>query len=158
VAEIGYRRLGPDHAGEVLTVQRAAFLAEGRAYANFEIPPLVETLEQVREELTDNTIIGAFDGPRLIGSLRLTLDGPIGWISRIAVAPDQQGRGVGGGLLAAVEAELPDTVIRLQLAAGGKSAANIAMYERRGYQAFDHTTDPAGVRMVLMGKDLPGKE
>lgn len=154
MAEVLYRKLGPDDAGEVLTVPRAAFLAEGRAYANFDIPPLVETLDQVRRELADNTIVGAYLGPRLVGSLRLTVAGPVGWVSRIAVAPDQQGRGVGGGLLAAIEALLPTGVTRLQLAVGAKSAANIAMYGRRGYRSLDQTTDPAGVQMVVMGKDL----
>jgi GNAT superfamily N-acetyltransferase len=155
VRTITYRRLGPDDAGEVLTVQRAAFVAEGRLYGNFDIPPLVESLEQVGHELGTTVMTGAFDGARLVGSIRVTKDGDLGWISRISVAPDQQGRGIGAGLIAAAEEDLPPGIRRLQLSAGAKSAANIVMYERRGYEVFSRASDPAGVEMVLMGKDLP---
>jgi hypothetical protein len=97
IGEVVYRVIGPEHAGEVLTVQRAAFVAEARVYGTTEIPPLVETLDQVRHELATTLTMGAWQGSRLVGAARLTLDGPIGWISRVAVAP---ARRPGGGCLA----------------------------------------------------------
>ena len=150
---ITYRLLGSEHAGEVLTVQRAAFVAEARVYGTTEIPPLVETLDEVRRELETTIMFGAFLAGRLVGAIRLTLEGPIGWISRVAVAPDQQGKGIGSDLLGAVEAAAPPQVRRFQLAAGEKSSANLAMYERRGYLEFGHFVDSAGVELVLMGKE-----
>jgi hypothetical protein len=85
IGEVVYRVIGPEHAGEVLTVQRAAFVAEARVYGTTEIPPLVETLDQVRHELATTLTMGAWQGSRLVGAARLTLDGPIGWISRVAL-------------------------------------------------------------------------
>jgi len=35
-------------AGELLTLQRAAYLSEGELHGDFRIPPLVETLEEVQ--------------------------------------------------------------------------------------------------------------
>lgn len=148
-----YRPLGRDNAGELLTVQLAAFVAEARLYGTTEIPPLVETLEDVRRELETATVIGALLAGRLIGAIRLTVEGSIGWISRVAVAPDQQGKGIGSGLLRAVEVAAPAQVTRFQLAAGEKSRTNIAMYERRGYTEFSRWVDSAGVELILMGKD-----
>jgi GNAT superfamily N-acetyltransferase len=156
VTDVVYLRLGPDHAGEVLTVQRAAFVAEARVYGTAEIPPLVETLDEVRHELGTTITIGAVRGQRVVGSARLTLEGPIGWISRVAVAPDQQGLGIGAGLLDAVEAAAPEDVVRFQLAAGGASAANLAMYERRGYRETSRRHDAAGVELVVMAKERSG--
>jgi ribosomal protein S18 acetylase RimI-like enzyme len=153
VTAVVYLRLGPDHAGEVLTVQRAAFVSEARLYGTAEIPPLVETLEEVRRELGTTITIGAVRAQRLVGSARLTLEGPIGWISRVAVAPDLQGQGIGGGLLDAVEAAAPAGVVRFQLAAGGASEANLAMYERRGYHEVSRRRDAAGVELAVMAKD-----
>jgi len=150
---IEYRLLGPEDAGEVLTVQRAAFVAEARLYGTTEIPPLVETLDEVRRELGSTIMMGAMLVVRLVGAIRLTVEAPIGWISRVAVAPDQQGKGIGSDLLGAVEAAAPPQVRRFQLAAGNKSSASVAMYERRGYREFSRWVDSAGVELILMGKD-----
>jgi len=92
-----------------------------------------------------------------VASARLTIDGPVGWISRVAVAPDQQGRGIGGGLLDQVEAAAPPAVSSFQLCAGGQSDANLAMYERRGYREFERRRDAAGVELVCMRKPRVGR-
>lgn len=154
MAGIDYRPLGPEHAGEVLTVQRAAFVAEARVHGTTEIPPLVETLEEVRRELEATIMLGAMLAGRLVGAIRLTVEGPVGWISRVAVAPDQQGNGIGSGLLDAIEAAAPPQVRRFQLAVGKESSSNVAMYERRGYREFSRRVDSAGVELLLMGKDV----
>jgi GNAT superfamily N-acetyltransferase len=153
VHDVVYRRLGPDDAGEALTVQRAAFVAEARLYGTVDIPPLTETLEQVRQEIETTVTIGAFSGRRLVASARLSVEGSIGWISRVAVAPDQQGRGIGAGLLEQTETAAPPSVSTFQLCAGGRSDTNLAMYERRGYRPFEHRLDPAGVELICMRKD-----
>jgi len=150
--DIELRRLTPNHAGEVLTVQRAAFVDEARVYGTVDIPPLTETLAEVRSELATNITVGAFRDARLVGSARLTIEGSIGWVSRVAVAPDQQGTGIGTALLEALESEAPPAVTRFQLGAGRKSDHNIAMYERRGYREVDRIIDAAGVELVLMCK------
>jgi GNAT superfamily N-acetyltransferase len=155
VEDVTYRGLGADDAGEALTVQRAAFVAEARVYGTVEIPPLVETLDQIRQEIATTVTAGAFAGSRLVGSARLTVDGTIGWISRVAVAPDQQGGGIGGALLEWLEAAAPPPVTVFQLCAGGKSDANVAMYERRGYREFERRRDSAGVELVCLRKPRP---
>jgi GNAT superfamily N-acetyltransferase len=153
VDDVTYRTLTSEDAGEALTVQRAAFLAEARVYGTVEIPPLVETLDQISHEIETTVTVGAFAGSRLVGSARLTLDGSIGWISRVAIAPDQQGRGIGGGLLEQIEANAPPSVTVFQLCAGGRSDTNVAMYERRGYREFERRRDSAGVQLVCMRKE-----
>ena len=47
--EVVYGVIGPEHAGEVHTLQRAAFVAEARLYGTVEIPPLVETVDEIRQ-------------------------------------------------------------------------------------------------------------
>ncbi|MGA3353438.1 MAG: GNAT family N-acetyltransferase [Acidimicrobiales bacterium] len=150
---ITYRPVGSETAGEALTLQRAAFLAEARTYGSVDIPPLTETLDDLLRELETNTTIGAFLGERLVGAARLTLDGSTGWISRVAVAPDLQGKGIGSGLLEAVEAIAPPEVTRFKLGAGGRSAGNIAMYERRGYREISRTFDSVGIELIIMARE-----
>jgi GNAT superfamily N-acetyltransferase len=137
----------------VLTLQRAAFLSEARTYGRVDIPPLAETLVDIRREIAETLTVGAYLGARLVGAARLGVESEIGWISRVAVAPDLQGEGIGSGLLEALEEMAPGEVTRFQLGAGGKSAANIALYERRGYRELSRTLDVVGIELVIMAKD-----
>jgi GNAT superfamily N-acetyltransferase len=152
VDEISHRRLLPEDAGEVLTLQRAAFLAEAQLYATTNIPPLLESFNEIRREIEATYSLGAFRAARLVGAIRLTVDGSVGWISRVAVAPDQQGQGIASDLLRAVEQDAPSTVREFRLVAGFKSEENRAMYERRGYREISRTVDSADIELVVMGK------
>ena len=44
-------RLGVADAGEVLTLQRAAYVTEARAHGDLDLPPLLETLAETRAAL-----------------------------------------------------------------------------------------------------------
>ena len=152
-----FRRLGVDDAGEALTLQRAAFVSEAALYETVRIPPLIDTIDDLRRELAATITTGAFLDSRLVGSARLTLELPTGWISRVAVAPDQQGRGFGSALLREVERTAPATVRRFQLAAANRSANNIGLYRHLGYVEFGRGPDAVGIEMVFMVKPrVPG--
>ncbi|RQX00776.1 GNAT family N-acetyltransferase [Micromonospora globispora] len=121
-------------AGEILTVQRAAYLAEAQRYADPFLPPLTETLDEVRAVLAGPTIVlVARLGTRLVGSVRARIDGGTAHVARLSVVPDQQGRGIGGRLLTAVEAACPGQVGRFTLFTGLDSDENLRLYRRHGY-------------------------
>src|SRR5690606_41293323 len=86
-----------DHAGELLTLRRAAFVTEAQLYDDPHIPPLTQTLAELREDLArdDVVTIGAWEGHRMIGSVRVEIEGEKATLGRLAVAPDKQGRGTG---------------------------------------------------------------
>jgi GNAT superfamily N-acetyltransferase len=152
VDEISHRRLLPEDAGEVLTLQRAAFLAEAQLYETTDIPPLLESFDEVRQQIVATYSLGAFRASRLVGAIRLTVEGPVGWVSRVAVAPDQQGRGIASALLRLVEQDAPASVQEFRLVAGLKSVRNRSMYERRGYREISRTVDSANIDLVVMSK------
>ncbi|MCW3841272.1 GNAT family N-acetyltransferase, partial [Micromonospora yasonensis] len=88
---------GVADAGEILTVQRAAYLVEAQRYRDLFLPPLTETLDEVRAALAGPAVVlAARLGPRLVGSIRARIDGDTAHVGRLSVAPDQQGRGIGG--------------------------------------------------------------
>lgn len=43
-----------DDAGEVLTIQRAAFVSEARIYGSVDMPPLTQTLDELEAELRES--------------------------------------------------------------------------------------------------------
>jgi ribosomal protein S18 acetylase RimI-like enzyme len=143
-------------AGEALTVQRAAYVAEAQRYGAPRIPPLVETLDELRADLADPRVVGlgAWLGPRLVGSVRGRPSGERMEVVRLAVAPDMQGNGVGRRLLCAVEAAAPQQVRVLWLVTGADSQGNLRLYARAGYLRVSETADTAGVRLVLLERRL----
>lgn len=139
-------------AGEVLTVQRAAYVTEAQRYRAPDIPPLRETLDALRADLDrpDVVSIGARIGSRLVGSVRGRVQGPEMEVARFAVAPDMQGRGVGRALIAALHAATPEFVTGTWLVTGAASVDNIRFYAAAGYVPCGATTDDAGVELVRM--------
>ena len=91
-------------AGEVFTVQRAAFIEEAHLYQTLDTPALTQTLEELRAELATNSGCVALVGSRMVGSVTARSVGDLLRIGRLAVVPDLQGRGIGTRLLEAVEA------------------------------------------------------
>lgn len=125
----------PGDAGELLTVQWAAFVSEAQRYGDPLLPPLREDLDGVAAAIAEPSVIVlvALAGTRLVGSVRLRVEGAQGHVGRLAVAPDQQGRGIGSRLLAAAENAAPYQVREFRLFTGADSLENVARYERAGY-------------------------
>lgn len=126
--------LHTEDAGELLTLQRAAYVTEAAAHGDFDLLPLTQTLASLVEELSapDVTCLGVRDGHRLVGSVRLRQSGDLVELGRLIVAPDQQGRGTGTRLLLGAEDALPDAR-EFRLFTGENSTANIRLYTRHGY-------------------------
>ena len=124
---------GPGDAGELLTLQRAAWVPEARLYREPELPPLTQTLEELVAELGAGTALKAVAGTRVVGTVRARVDGAVLHVSRLAVAPDWQGRGVGSRLLAEITDRAGPGVRTAALFTGHLSAGSLALYERHGY-------------------------
>jgi ribosomal protein S18 acetylase RimI-like enzyme len=139
----GTSRLGPESAGELLTLQLAAWVAEGRLAGTFEIAPLLDTVADVARALADpsQTIWGYREGPRLIATVRTwALDPTSVFVARLGVVPDRARQGIGSAMLRLAESRLPSSTRRIELVTGVNSLDNHAFYARHGYAivATDH--------------------
>ncbi len=123
-------------AGELLTVRRAAFVAEAQIFNDPHIPALTQTLDELIVDLESEDVVtlGAWQGHRLIGSIRVGLEGGKATIGRLAVAPDLQGKGIGTQLLFAVLSYLPEDTTEVWVFTGQNSKHNIALYNKAGYE------------------------
>ena len=150
-------RLWPDDAGEVLTLQRAAYVTEAQAHGDLAMPPLTQTLDQLRAELADPAVTawGIHENGRLVASVRVRLAEPdVAEVGRLVVAPDRQGHGLGSGLLRAAEARLPRRVSLVRLFTGEHSHANLRLYRRLGYRETGRTC-AGDYELVHLAKPLP---
>jgi ribosomal protein S18 acetylase RimI-like enzyme len=147
------RRARPADAGELFTLQRAAWVAEAQRRRDPFLAPLSDDAQELRDAVQDagTTVLvaaAAEDGEhgrrgRLVGFVRLAVRGTTCRISRVVVAPDLRGRGLGSALLDAVHAhaaQLPG-VQHLELSAGTAASEDLALYRRNGYV-------PAGTRLM----------
>ncbi|MFC6368408.1 GNAT family N-acetyltransferase [Nonomuraea thailandensis] len=126
-------RAEPADAGELLTLQRAAYLSEAQLYGDPYIPPLVESLEQVRKVIEGALVLKALDGTRIVGAVRGQMSGTTCLVGRLVVAPDRQGQGLGTALLGALHEELPEAEA-FDLFTGHLSEGNLRLYRRLGYR------------------------
>jgi GNAT superfamily N-acetyltransferase len=145
---VDVRSAAPADAGEILTLQRAAWVTEAQLHDALDLPPLTQTLQGVREDLATQTVLVAVDGYRIVGTVRARLHAGVWHIGRLGAVPDRQGEGIGSVLLAAIEAAAPNGARAYELSTGPKSNRNIAFYERRGYRQV-----PAEDDLVHLRKD-----
>ncbi|TNY37646.1 GNAT family N-acetyltransferase [Thermomonospora catenispora] len=147
---------GEDDAGEILTVQRAAYLAEAQLYGDPFLPPLIETLDQLRRALTgtDTLVLKAMRGARLVGAVRGTFGGRTCLVGRLAVAPDAQGQGVGTRLLRALEERAAARADSCALFTGHLSDAGLRLCRRLGYTETHRERLAAHLTVVHMRKPL----
>lgn len=136
---------------DIRRLQQEAYLSEARLLNNYAIPPLTQTLEDIRDEFSRGVILKAVTPEQgIIGSVRgFAKDGTV-HIGKLMVRPDFQGKGIGARLLAAMEAAYPHS--RYELFTSDKSATNIRIYEKAGYAVFDERQAAPDLRFVYLEK------
>jgi len=143
-----------DSAAELLTLQQLCFQEEAEANQEFNIPPLTQSLESLREDFRTHTVLAAWQARWLVGSVRGRRDGTVARISRLFVHPDHRHRGLGTRLLAAIEAAFPG-VETYELFTGERSERNWRLYQQLGYVPFRRETVTPRLTLVHFRKRRP---
>jgi len=154
-------RMTAADAGEVLTLQRAAYVTEAQLYRDAFLPALTQTLEELVDEIESGGGLVLRKNGRIIGAVRTRVVGGLLHIGRLVVAPDVQGHGFGSILMNAAEGEAAATDEDSPLAAdaavlftGKLSEANLRLYARRGYVETHREQLQSGVELVHMRKEF----
>ena len=154
--EVSIRRLHPTEVGELVTLQRAAFLRDAQLYADPFLSSLTQTVAEIDVQLDDPewSYLGAWCRQRLVGSVRTHLEPSVVVIGRLMCAPDLEGRGIGTALLDVAERDARAHASIAELSTGSKSTANLAMYRRRGYRPVGESVGGTDWSVVTMHKTL----
>ncbi|GAA2135567.1 FMN reductase [Glycomyces algeriensis] len=150
------RALTPDDAAEVTVLQRCCWVEEAIVNDTIDIPALHESVEEVRAWLGEWSTTGLWLDGRLLGIVRTRRVGDAWDIGRLAVAPDQRGRGLGRWLLRTAEAAAGPECRRFVLFTGAKSRRNIDFYEREGYARSSDEAPDGTVALAKERADLAG--
>ncbi|MEH7155975.1 GNAT family N-acetyltransferase [Neobacillus drentensis] len=116
---------------ELFALQKASYLVEANLINFFEIPPLVETINELRE--CEESFIGYFGDSELAGALSFTIDEGGLTICRMVVHPNHFRKGIAQRLLTEVEeSHRGVTVFRVTTGKENLPAKNL--YLKNGYE------------------------
>ncbi|MEW6521705.1 MAG: GNAT family N-acetyltransferase [Thermodesulfobacteriota bacterium] len=138
-------------AGVILELQRTGYQSEAQLYNDFNLPPLTQTLAELRASFADHTILKAVVADRIVGTVRAREEAGTCRIGRLTVLPEYRRQGIGSQLMAAMEKRFPQAQ-RFELFTGEKSAANLRLYRRLGYRETKRKVLSAKVVMVFLEK------
>ena len=138
-------------AAEILELQKLAYESEARLYQDWNLPPLKQSVESMREDIAAMIVLCAREGSRLVGSVRGRVEDGVGHVGRLVVHPEVQGQGIGTLLMRHIESALP-TVRRFELFTGSRSEGNLRLYERLGYTRSREQALSSAVTLAFLEK------
>jgi ribosomal protein S18 acetylase RimI-like enzyme len=133
-------KTGPHDLQAILELQRLCFREAAERYHDPAIPPLTQTLAELKDEFTRCILLKIEINSRIIGSARAWEQDGTAYIGRVIVHPAFQNQGLGKKLMAAIEAQFPKTE-RFELFTGCRDEKNIAFYHHLGYEIFRSEED-----------------
>ena len=143
-----------DDMAELLQLQKTAFISEAELYENFNIQPLIQTLDELIMEYEDSNkyFIVLMKENRIIGSVRAEIKDDICFIQKLIVHPDYQKKGYGKMLMNEIETKFKKYK-KFQLFTGEKSDHNIRFYSKLGYRVVGKRKYIDDIHMVFMEKE-----
>lgn len=140
-----------DDACEILVLQKTAYQKEAILYDDWNIPPLTQSLPEIKKEFKMSVFVKAVLGDKIIGSVRASLNSNTCKIGRLIVHPEYQRKGIGTLLMQNIESQFPNAK-RFELFTGTRSVDNIRLYQKLGYVEYRQEDLSSKVRIVFMKK------
>ncbi|WP_066064975.1 GNAT family N-acetyltransferase [Neobacillus soli] len=116
---------------ELFELQRVSYLVEAKLINFFEIPPLLESMEDLIE--CGETFLGYFDENKFAGALSYTIEGKELTICRMVVHPNHFRKGIAQRLLNFVEEFNKEWAV-LKVSTGKENPPAKNLYLKNGYK------------------------
>lgn len=134
-------------AEEILSLQKLAYQSEAAFYDDFTLPPLLQTLEEIKVDFEKQVVLKAVHKGAIIGSVRAHVQEGTCFIGRLIVRPNFQNQGIGTKLMAELEGCF-DEAGRYELFTGHRSERSLHLYRKLGYTPFRR--EPVSERLTLV--------
>ncbi len=138
-------------AEEILSLQKLAYKSEAEIYNDFTIPPLLQTLEEIKKDFENQIFLKATIDGKIRGSVRAFIQGETCYIGRLIVHPDFQNQRIGTKLMNKIEEIFKDAE-RFELFTGHKSEKNLYLYQKLGYKVFKTVKANDRLNIVYLDK------
>ncbi|MFJ7727626.1 GNAT family N-acetyltransferase [Neobacillus sp. NPDC097160] len=116
---------------ELFELQTASYLVEAKLIDFFEIPPLKETMDELKE--CGESFFGFFEGEKLAAALSYTIDGEELTICRMVVHPKHFRKGIAQRLLEEVENNKKALRV-FKVSTGKDNTPAKSLYLKNGYK------------------------
>ena len=143
----------PD-ADEILALQRLAFISEAKIYNDYSLSPLMQTIEELKHDFSEQIFIKNVISAKIIGSVRGRVKDGTCHIGRLIVHPEFQNMGIGSDLMHEIEGVFKNQCKTFEIFTGHKSKKNIYLYNKLGYEAFRTKQITPDLSMVFMQKHV----
>jgi ribosomal protein S18 acetylase RimI-like enzyme len=140
-----------EDAIEILALQKLAYQIEAQIYNDWTIPPLLQTIEEIRNDFNTHIFLKAISKHSIIGSIRTRTMGTTCYIGRLNVHPKWQNRGIGTRLLTEIEI-MHRNIVRFELFTGSNSIKNLHLYHKLGYKEFRRESLSSNIELVYLEK------
>ena len=124
-----------DDLNEILKLQKVAYQSEAELNNNYSIQPLMQTMEEIYNEITYKTFFKYTIDNEIIGSVRTEIKNGTCYVGKLIVKPKYQNQGIGSKLLLKIE-EYHHDINRFELYTSNKSIRNLYLYNKNGYKEF----------------------
>jgi GNAT superfamily N-acetyltransferase len=142
----------PCDAGEILALQKLAFLSEARLYNDYSLPPNTQTRDEMGRDIANMTVLKATEGGSIIGSVRGAVDSGICLVGRLVVHPAHQRKGIGMRLMAVMEERFARSCECFEIFTGHKSIGALSLYAKLGYSRYRAVPLHDGLTMIFLRK------
>lgn len=150
---VNIKKASIDDLEEILQLQKQAYLSEAELYDDYNIKPLLQTLDDIKQNFLKQIFLKAAieNKTTIVGSVRAYQQIDTVFIGRLAVRPDYQNKGIGAKLMISIE-EIFESAKRFELFTGHKSIKNIYLYQKLGYKEFKRMPVNDSLTMVYLEK------
>lgn len=138
-------------AEEILSLQKLAYISEAEIYNDFNIPPLVQSFEQIESEFDNHIFLKVLVDGKIIGSLRASVIDGVCTIFKVIVHPDFQNRGIGTSMIIRIKEILCESK-RFEIFTGHRSERNLYLYQKLGYKIFKTEKLTDNLNIAYLGK------
>lgn len=127
---------------DILKLQKKCFEENAKRYNDFQIPPLIQTLESIQAEFENLLFLKAVIDNIIVGSVRGYTKDRTSYINKLIVDSKYQNHGIGKKLMIEIEKKLGAN--HFELFTGYKDEKNIYLYKKLGYNIFtkEENKDP----------------
>jgi ribosomal protein S18 acetylase RimI-like enzyme len=135
----------------ILDIQKTAYQSEAELHNDFNIPPLTQTLKEIREDFDRQLFLKAVIRGEIVGSVRAYEEEGTCFIGRLIVRPEYQDRGIGTMLMGEIENRFSHAE-RFELFTGHRSEKDLYLYNKLGYEVFKEEPLHEDLTLLYMEK------